>query len=129
MEESHELMPALLFGADRLLAYHVCDWLTPTRDLLNDRGMMGDGVIELRKLRALVEAAGYRGAIEVEIFSNAWWSEPMARVLDGIDAGRVHGLGGAEVLFERDVIARRLRRSRCRRRVDRDRIAASPGQT
>ncbi len=69
-------------GADRLLAYHVCDWLTPTRDLLNDRGMMGDGVIELRKLRALVEAAGYRGAIEVEIFSNAWWSESMATVLD-----------------------------------------------
>ena len=58
----------------RLLAYHVCDWLTPTRDLLNDRGMMGDGVIELRKLRGWVEATGYAGASEVEIFSTGnWW--------------------------------------------------------
>jgi len=61
-------------GRDRLLAYHVCDWLTPTRDLLNDRGMMGDGVIELRQLRGWVEAAGYAGYCEVEIFSTQdWW--------------------------------------------------------
>ena len=48
-------------GADRLMAYHVCDWLAPTRDLLNDRGMMGDGVIELRKCRRWIEDAGYAG--------------------------------------------------------------------
>lgn len=61
-------------GRERLLAYHVCDWLTPTRDLLNDRGMMGDGVIELKKIRGLVEAAGYAGYSEVEIFStHGWW--------------------------------------------------------
>ena len=48
-------------GRERLLAYHVCDWLVPTRDLLNDRGMMGDGIVELRKIRAWVEAAGYAG--------------------------------------------------------------------
>lgn len=61
-------------GKQRLLAYHVCDWLTPTRDLLNDRGMMGDGVIELRKIRGWVEAAGYAGFSEVEIFSTQdWW--------------------------------------------------------
>jgi len=61
-------------GKERLLAYHVCDWLTPTRDLLNDRGMMGDGVIELRKVRGWVEAAGYAGYSEVEIFSTQdWW--------------------------------------------------------
>ena len=61
-------------GRERLLAYHVCDWLAPTRDLLNDRGMMGDGVIELRKLRGWVEAAGYAGFAEVEIFSALdWW--------------------------------------------------------
>ena len=47
-------------GARRLLAFHVCDWLTPTTDLLLDRGMMGDGVIDLRKIRASMEAAGYR---------------------------------------------------------------------
>jgi sugar phosphate isomerase/epimerase len=61
----------------RLLAYHVCDWLTPTRDLLSDRGMMGDGVIELRKIRGWVEAAGYAGYSEVEIFSTLdWWLRP-----------------------------------------------------
>ncbi len=48
-------------GAGRLLAYHVCDWLAPTRDLLNDRGMMGDGVIELKAIRREMEAAGYAG--------------------------------------------------------------------
>ena len=69
-------------GAGRLLAYHICDWLVPTRDLLNDRGMPGDGVIELKKLRGLVEAAGYQGAVEIEIFSEAWWSRPMEEVLD-----------------------------------------------
>ena len=69
-------------GAKRLLAYHVCDWLVPTRDLLNDRGMMGDGIVELRKIRAWVEAAGYAGAIEVEIFSDHWWARPAEEVLD-----------------------------------------------
>ena len=61
-------------GRERLLAYHVCDWLTPTRDLLSDRGMMGDGVIELRKIRTWMEDAGYAGDAEVEIFSAIdWW--------------------------------------------------------
>lgn len=69
-------------GADRLLAYHVCDWLTPTRDLLNDRGMMGDGVIELKKCRRWAEAAGYSGYAEVEIFSDYWWSRTGEEVLD-----------------------------------------------
>jgi sugar phosphate isomerase/epimerase len=68
-------------GRERLLAFHVCDWLTPTRDLLNDRGMMGDGVIELRKARAQMEAAGYAGHAEVEIFSDHWWSRPGEEVL------------------------------------------------
>jgi len=69
-------------GRDRLLAYHVCDWLLPTRDLLNDRGMMGDGVIELRRVRAAVESAGYNGPVEVEIFSEHWWSRDAGEVLD-----------------------------------------------
>jgi sugar phosphate isomerase/epimerase len=69
-------------GAKRLLAFHVCDWLTPTRDLLNDRGMMGDGVIELKKVRGWVEAAGYTGFAEVEIFSDTWWTVPAEKVLD-----------------------------------------------
>ena len=69
-------------GARRLLAFHVCDWLTPTTDLLLDRGMMGDGVIEIRKVRGWMEAAGYAGHSEVEIFSaNNWWQRPGDEVL------------------------------------------------
>ena len=60
-------------NAQRLFAYHICDWLVPTTDLLNDRGMMGDGVIDLPRIRGWIEAAGYRGQHEVEIFSNRWW--------------------------------------------------------
>ncbi len=69
-------------GGKRLLAWHVCDWLTPTTDLLSDRGMMGDGVIELRKIRGWLEDAGYAGYAEVEIFSeNTWWQRPGDEVL------------------------------------------------
>ena len=68
-------------GRDRLLAFHVCDWMVPTKDILNDRGMMGDGVIDIRKLRAAVEAAGFDGYSEIEIFSNDWWARPMDEVL------------------------------------------------
>ena len=68
--------------ANRLFGYHVCDWLVPTRDLLTDRGMMGDGVIDLRMIRALMESAGYNGPVEVEIFSSLdWWKRPMDDVL------------------------------------------------
>lgn len=66
----------------QLLAYHVCDWLVPTRDLLLDRGMMGDGIIELKKIRGWVEAAGYDGCCEVEIFSSRdWWKRDPDEVL------------------------------------------------
>jgi sugar phosphate isomerase/epimerase len=68
-------------GRERMLAYHVCDWLVPTRDLLLDRGMMGDGVIDLRRIRGAVEALGFDGFAEVEIFSENWWSRPMDEVL------------------------------------------------
>jgi sugar phosphate isomerase/epimerase len=68
-------------AAGRILAFHVCDWLVPTRDLLLDRGMMGDGVIDLRKIRASVETAGYAGMIEVEIFSRYWWRRDSDEVL------------------------------------------------
>ena len=69
-------------GPERLLAYHICDWLVPTRDLLNDRGMMGDGVIDLPRIRSWVEAAGYTGFHEVEIFSDLdWWRKDPDDVL------------------------------------------------
>jgi sugar phosphate isomerase/epimerase len=68
--------------AQRIFAYHVCDWLVPTRDLLMDRGMMGDGVIDLRSLRAKVEGAGFTGLVETEIFSECdWWRRPVDEVL------------------------------------------------
>jgi len=68
-------------AAGRILGYHVSDWLVPTPDLLLGRGMMGDGVIELRRLRGLVEAAGYAGPIEVEIFNRSVWDSPGDDVL------------------------------------------------
>ena len=69
-------------GDKRLLAFHICDWLVPTADLLLDRGMMGDGVIDLPLIRSWVEAAGYRGFHEVEIFSaNNWWRRDPDEVL------------------------------------------------
>lgn len=70
-------------GQDRLLAFHVCDWLLPTTDLLNDRGMMGDGVIDIQQARGWVEAQGFAGYSEVEIFSKAnWWQRDGGEVLD-----------------------------------------------
>ncbi len=68
-------------GKDRLLAFHVCDWLVPTKDILNDRGMMGDGVIDIRSLRHAVEAEGFAGYSEIEIFSDSWWTKPIDEVL------------------------------------------------
>ena len=66
----------------RILAFHVNDWLVPTSDLLLDRGMMGDGVIDLRAIRAMVEAAGYSGHCEVEILSAGnWWKRDADEVL------------------------------------------------
>ncbi|CAH1648319.1 Sugar phosphate isomerases/epimerase [Hyphomicrobiales bacterium] len=66
----------------RILAHHICDWLVPTRDLLLDRGMMGDGVIDLKGIRAMIEAAGFHGHQEVEIFSaENWWKRPGEEVL------------------------------------------------
>ena len=69
-------------GKKRILGYHICDWLVPTRDLLNDRGMMGDGVIDLPLIRSWVEATGYAGLHEAEIFSELdWWKRDPDEVL------------------------------------------------
>jgi sugar phosphate isomerase/epimerase len=77
-----ELLPQIArAGKDRLLAFHVCDWLVPTTDILNDRGMMGDGVIDIKSVRAAIEAQGFAGYCEIEIFSDAWWERPMDEVL------------------------------------------------
>ena len=62
-------------AAGRIAAYHVSDWLLDTRDLRLDRGMPGDGVIDLRRFAERVTMAGYHGFHEVEILSNRWWRE------------------------------------------------------
>ena len=62
-------------AAGRLFAYHVCDWRTPTEDLLNDRGLMGEGCIPLRRIKGWVEAAGFRGFDECEVFSTRRWAQ------------------------------------------------------
>jgi sugar phosphate isomerase/epimerase len=59
---------------NRIFAFHVCDWKSPTTDLLNDRGLMGEGCIDIPIIRREVENNGFHGFIEVEIFSNRYWS-------------------------------------------------------
>jgi sugar phosphate isomerase/epimerase len=68
-------------GRDRLLAFHICDWVVPTRNLMTGRGMMGDGVIEIAKLRDAVERQGFAGPCEVEVISDEWWTRPLDEIL------------------------------------------------
>ncbi len=69
----------------RILGLHLCDWLAETRDVLLDRGMMGDGVADIRAIRDWTEGAGYGGPCEVEIFSaGTWWKKDPGQVLDVI---------------------------------------------
>jgi len=72
-------------GKQRILSYHLCDWMADTTDVLLDRGMMGDGVADLKNLRRCVEDTGYDGFCEVEIFSaENWWKRDPNTVLDTI---------------------------------------------
>jgi sugar phosphate isomerase/epimerase len=69
-------------GEKRLLAFQVCDWLPATTDMLADRGMMGDGVVDLPLIRSWMEQAGYRGFHEVEVLSSGnWWRRDPDEVL------------------------------------------------
>ena len=67
-----------------LSAFHICDWKVPTTDFLLDRGLMGEGCININQVRAWVEAAGFKGFNEVEIFSNVYWKEDQAEFLKKI---------------------------------------------
>jgi len=67
-----------------LFAFHVCDWNVPTTDMLNDRGLMGEGCIPINKIRGWVEEAGFTGFSEVEIFSNKFWKEDQSEFLKKI---------------------------------------------
>ncbi|MDQ1849986.1 sugar phosphate isomerase/epimerase family protein [Gemmobacter fulvus] len=78
-----DLPRQLARAGQRIFGYHLCDWLAETADVLLDRGMMGDGVADLRAIRAGVEGAGYAGPCEVEVFSaQNWWRRDPAEVLD-----------------------------------------------
>ena len=69
-----------------LFAFHVCDWRVPTRDILNDREIMGKGCINIREIRSQLDFLGYDGFIEVEIFSNDYWQSDQKAYLDEIIA-------------------------------------------
>jgi len=67
-----------------LLAYHICDWKVPTTDILLDRGLMGEGCIDLPSIRRWVREAGFEGLEEVEIFSNRYWNMDQSVFLNNI---------------------------------------------
>ena len=67
-----------------LAAFHICDWKSPTTDLLLDRGLMGEGCIPVKRIRSWVEATGFTGFNEVEIFSNEFWKEDQSDFLSRI---------------------------------------------
>lgn len=67
-----------------LSAFHICDWKTPTLDMLNDRGLMGEGCIDIKKIRGWVEEAGFDGFNEVEIFSTIYWQQDQQQFLQKI---------------------------------------------
>ncbi len=69
---------------NRLFAFHVCDWNLPTIDFLNDRGLMGDGCINIPQIRGWVEDAGFAGFNEVEIFSEKYWATDQKEYLEKI---------------------------------------------
>ncbi len=59
---------------NNLFAVHLCDWRMPTRDLLNDRELMGRGIIDIQSFISSVARTGFKGFFEVEIFSDEYWS-------------------------------------------------------
>lgn len=69
---------------DHLFAFHICDWNVPTLDFLNDRGLMGDGCINISEIRGWVEDAGFKGFNEVEIFSDKYWATDQKLYLEKI---------------------------------------------
>lgn len=73
-------------GRERIITFHYCDWLVPTRNL-RDRGMVGDGVVDISRIRRWLDEIGYRGPFELEIFSELdWWMrDPDETVRIGIE--------------------------------------------
>ena len=80
----HFLKAEIERATGTIFAFHVCDWRVPTRNLLTDRAMMGDGCIRINEIRGWVEKAGFKGFIEVEIFSDDLWAMDQERLLKRI---------------------------------------------
>ncbi len=78
------LQSEIMRAGRKIMAFHVSDWKTPTTHILNDRGLMGEGCINIRQIRAWVEQAGFHGFIEVEIFSERYWNEPPQQYIQRI---------------------------------------------
>ena len=76
----------MLRAKGRIAGFHVCDWKVPTVDTVFDRGMPGEGVIDIPAIRAMAEAAGWTGGVEVEILSNRWWAEDPEAVMQAVKA-------------------------------------------
>lgn len=89
-ELEREIVRAGAFG--NFTAFHICDWKTPTVDLLNDRGLMGEGCIPLCKIHQWVADISFGGFNEVEIFSNHYWGQDQAdflrRIVDSYEAAQ-----------------------------------------
>jgi sugar phosphate isomerase/epimerase len=103
-----ELYAQIARAAGRIMGFHINDWLVPVVDPLLSRGMMGDGVIEIGRIARAVNAAGYRGPIEVEIFNQAIWDMPGDTVLAQIKerypacAGGTAGVAGPGHILQED---------------------------
>jgi sugar phosphate isomerase/epimerase len=82
-----QLEPEIRRAGKRIIGFHVCDWLTPTNDFLNDRGLMGEGCIDIKSIRRMVEQAGFEAWIEVEIFSTRHWTNDQDAFLQNIITG------------------------------------------
>lgn len=67
---------------NRLFAFHICDWKDQPEDMLNDRGLMGEGVIDIPQIRKWVNESGFSGYEEVEIFSNKYWAMDQVEYLE-----------------------------------------------
>ncbi|MEU2335541.1 sugar phosphate isomerase/epimerase family protein [Streptomyces sp. NPDC013172] len=66
----------------RIHTFQLADWTTPLPEgVLNGRGQIGDGAIDMREWQGYVEAAGYTGPIEVELFNDGLWARDGREVL------------------------------------------------
>ena len=69
---------------DRIFSFHICDWRSPTRDLLNDRAIPGEGCIPISQIEGWVRAAGFSGTAEVEVFSDELWGGDQEQLVQRI---------------------------------------------